>query len=435
MENINHNVNTMEDYNQPSPERAALLEQLQKAIDDVPPHFWAACQICDLKALERLVTCGREYPDILLGFATHTQSMAYYCTMNHPYSSALTVANNFIGGEHPSKGQSKPSTPTNQTPNKPTPKKSVPPILESSPSTPPAKRQKTLESPATARSQRARNLADQRDNFHCVLTMTSVVRQIAHIYPHHSIRYKEDKLGQRYAFWRHLRNFWSEEKIAIWQAELFPSGIFEAGVERVYNLITLSSDAHRLWAQGGFALKPISMSDDKMTLKIQFFWQKRQENTHAAMSLLATPHSTKDLNEYQGDYGASWLYGVGRKICSGDYFDLQTDDPETKPLPSFQLLELQWFLQRVVGMAGAADIRWPSLSESDPDEELCQEAYEEDYEEDYEEMPDLSYGKVGDSPFDLLSSPNLVRNDNSQLPESSKHNTEEVEGDRIQMNP
>jgi hypothetical protein len=48
---------------------------------------------------------------------------------------------------------------------------------------------------------------------------------------------------------------------------------------------------------------------------------------------------------------------------SGQRIKIHTDDPDKKPLPSFELLELQWFLQRIQGMAGAADIDWPSFLE------------------------------------------------------------------------
>jgi hypothetical protein len=100
--------------------------------------------------------------------------------------------------------------------------------------------------------------------------------EVAHIYPHHSIKHKEeDMFGQRHTFWDHLKNFWSKEKVAAWEAELFPAGICEFGIERVYNLITLSRNAHDMWGRGAFALKPISESDDKMTLEVQFFWQEK----------------------------------------------------------------------------------------------------------------------------------------------------------------
>jgi hypothetical protein len=69
----------MEDFNLPSPEQIALLERLQEAIGGVPPHFWAACQIYNLKALERLVEYGHEYPKILRLYSQQTYTMAHYC--------------------------------------------------------------------------------------------------------------------------------------------------------------------------------------------------------------------------------------------------------------------------------------------------------------------------------------------------------------------
>jgi hypothetical protein len=93
-------------------------------------------------------------------------------------------------------------------------------------------------------------------------------------------------------------------------------------------------------------------------MKVQFFWQKRQANTKPVMSLLITPHSTRGLeqDDTATDAGINQLHDVRteRKIKSGDIFELKTDDIAAKPLPSFQPLELQWFLTRVVGMAGAA---------------------------------------------------------------------------------
>jgi hypothetical protein len=155
-----------------------------------------------------------------------------------------------------------------------------------------------------------------------------------------------------------LRIFWPEEKVAAWEAELFPRGIHEMGIERVYNLITLSPGAHRCWNRGAFALKPISIYDNNTTLKVQFFWQKKQKDTQATMSLLTTPFSTEDLDHNEGavDTGELVLFDCRTKIPlkSGDFFELKTNDSIERPLPSFKLLEMQWFLQRVVGMAGAA---------------------------------------------------------------------------------
>lgn len=197
--------------------------------------------------------------------------------------------------------------------------------------------------------------------------------QVAHIYPFHSISHLEaDEYGPRHIFWNLLKIFWPPEKTAAWEAELFPAGLCELGAERVCNLITLSPHAHFLWARGAFALKPIS--HDTTSLKLQFFWQKKQQEAPRAMNLTTTPFSTEGLTQNADvlDHAAR-LYKEGGEgeaalpLRSGDSFTLRIDDPERKPLPSFQLLELQWFLQRVMGMAGTADVYWPSLSEVSSD--------------------------------------------------------------------
>jgi hypothetical protein len=183
-----------------------------------------------------------------------------------------------------------------------------------------------------------------------------------------------------------LKSFWPEEKVAAWAEDVFPQGISEIGIERVYNLISLTPTAHNDWDQGAFALKPISMSDDNTTLKVQFFWQKKQKDTQATMSLLTTPFSTKDLDHNEGAFvgNARLTDSCGlqpRYIKSGDIFELKTDDAIARPLPSFKLLEMQWFLARVVGMAGAAvpyDEDWGD-SDSDSDSDDAAVPYDEDW--------------------------------------------------------
>ena len=270
------------------------------------------------------------------------------------------------------------------------------------------------------RNQQVRSLAEQRDKSCCVLTGDYSI-EVAHIYPYHSIKHKEEGVfGQRHVFWDHLKNFWSTEKVATWEAEIFPAGICEFGVERVYNLITLSRTAHDMWARGAFALKPILESEDKMTLEVQFFWQERQKDTQQTMSLLTMPSSTQGLDQNVGAFrGPVELFKNKQNIRSGDYFKLQTDDPVTKPLPSFQLLELQWFLQRIQGMAGAADIDWDEVY-LDLDSEL----------DDAEEVPGLALdnNNVEELSQLLSSPPSHIHDNNLNLPMHPKH--QEVEEDR-----
>jgi hypothetical protein len=59
-----------------------------------------------------------------------------------------------------------------------------------------------------------------------------------------------------------LRNFWPQEKIATWEALLFPDGFEQSGDDSPINLICLSLEVHTYWNKGEFALKPISVSAD-----------------------------------------------------------------------------------------------------------------------------------------------------------------------------
>jgi len=72
----------MEDSNIPSKERVALLEQLQEMMGGAPPYFWAACQVCDLKALEKLIEIARISPAGGRIIAGQTYKMARYCKSN-----------------------------------------------------------------------------------------------------------------------------------------------------------------------------------------------------------------------------------------------------------------------------------------------------------------------------------------------------------------
>ena len=120
-------------------------------------------------------------------------------------------------------------------------------------------------------------------------------------------------------------------------------------------MITLSADAHILWNEGAFALKPISVSEDNTTLTIQFFWQAKHPLVMPTINLTTIPLSTRNLESNDETRLIDCRQSEDRRIKSGDLFELTTDDPEARPLPSMALLEMQWFLQRVMGMAGAAD--------------------------------------------------------------------------------
>ena len=98
-------------------------------------------------------------------------------------------------------------------------------------------------------------------------------------------------------------------------------------------------------------------------------WQvPNKYQPESRIDLLTEPASSEGLDRG----GGHWLnYDDGGSsapfIHSGQVFTFKTTDPEKLPLPSMELLEMQWYLQRLVAMSGAAD--WPSLVWDDDDDD------------------------------------------------------------------
>jgi hypothetical protein len=174
--------------------------------------------------------------------------------------------------------------------------------------------------------------------------------------------------------WDLLFLFWDEDRVMKWRNTIFSDAENPSvGVEGCFNLISLSHDAHDLWNQGLFALKPLKLSRDQKKLTVQFFWQVQGNyEIESQIDLLTEPTSSEDLEVAVNKSGERhWLTRLEndglppRMIRSGETFTFTTKDPKNLPLPSLELLEMQWVLQRLVGMSGAAG--WPSLDMFDDD--------------------------------------------------------------------
>jgi hypothetical protein len=171
-------------------------------------------------------------------------------------------------------------------------------------------------------------------------------------------------------FWLSLGLFWDKDRINKWKKTIFPDPRNpDIGVERCFNLISLSLSAVGMWNRGLFALKPLKLSHDRKKLTVQFFWQVpgNYKIDDEVDLLTETPSLAKGSHIVGGGHFLTRFEEPGsiQPICSGDTFTFTTKDPEKLPLPSLELLEMQWILQRVVGMCGAA--KWPNLDDIDDD--------------------------------------------------------------------
>ena len=163
------------------------------------------------------------------------------------------------------------------------------------------------------------------------------------------MRYEESTIQQPgVSFWNALRAFWPNERVEAWYGAIFPQG-----PNVCQNLICLSPDAHAYWERAYFALKPIRLSEDKKRLDVQFFWlssNPRVSSVHTA----DVPSLPANLDHGPG---LTKLFDIetGEEIRSGREISLETDDPVSRPLPDFGLLEMQWILHRVAAISGATE--------------------------------------------------------------------------------
>lgn len=194
------------------------------------------------------------------------------------------------------------------------------------------------------------------------------------------------------SFWVNLTSFWPEEMINKWKKVVFT----EQKTEVCENLITLSPNAHAYWTKALFALKPVSVAADEKSMDVQLFWLRPHKRLRS-IPLMTRPELPDDL-EGSVDNVKLFNHLTDQKLCSGDIITLQTDDPKNKPLPSKDLLEMQWLLHRVTALSGGAEAI-PTYYDSDDDNDLeyvrvLDEIEESDEAELSSEMEEETYLNV-----------------------------------------
>ncbi|PIG81932.1 hypothetical protein AARAC_002246, partial [Aspergillus arachidicola] len=120
-----------------------------------------------------------------------------------------------------------------------------------------------------------------------------------------------------------------------------------------------------LWSSARLTFEPAEMSEDKTSLTMRFWWLPR-------------PAYSKEV-----DISTHLLWPTR---------DDDNPGSEAMPLPSFDLLQMQWFLNLVAAMSGVADVtdeEREDVSEGFPDNgDIVRETSEESSEEEEEEEED-----------------------------------------------
>ncbi|EEP81424.1 predicted protein [Uncinocarpus reesii 1704] len=319
------------------PMRQSLLEEIEAILKlehgsdyTVPVEVWAALWLSDIENLRVFKT---QHPP-LLNASLRIQNLAQELlkSWNQRKRSRSTTS-------------SPARTPNPSTGRSARPSRIASSLHEHIPSVIERLKNLSTSEPRLRRSDREKNLCKSRDNTRCVVTHMPEIVEVAHIYP-----YPMSSLPRNDSFWGSLQVFWSEERIKQWKAAVFT----ERSTKACYNLITFDPLVHACWGRALFALKPLDVAEDQKSMQVQFFWLRNYPR-RPAQSITSRPELPASLD---GNLADLCLFDciTDKVIVSGTVLTLHTDDPETKPLPSIALLEMQWFLHRLTAMSGAANV-------------------------------------------------------------------------------
>ena len=172
--------------------------------------------------------------------------------------------------------------------------------------------------------------------------------EAAHIYPFCMSRHL-NQLDPAYDVWGILRIFWTQEKIAAWQARLCTT----KKTEFLENLIMMNKTAHSAWDKSHFALKPLPNECSDSMMKVEFHWLRVRKHT-STVFLTEEPDLPAHLPHGEGNV-KFWNCTTEQKVCSGDVITMTTKNSTTHPLPSLELLTMLWNLNRVAALSGSAE--------------------------------------------------------------------------------
>ncbi|OKL60914.1 hypothetical protein UA08_03564 [Talaromyces atroroseus] len=84
-------------------------------------------------------------------------------------------------------------------------------------------------------------------------------------------------------------------------------------------------------------------------------WQ--QENLPASTAI--NPDTDDDIDttvDGNEEIASLWNHTTGKPISSGDCIVMKPEDPNTHPLPKWDIMKMQWCLQKAAAIDGTADV-------------------------------------------------------------------------------
>ncbi|KAJ5958311.1 uncharacterized protein N7479_005461 [Penicillium vulpinum] len=197
----------------------------------------------------------------------------------------------------------------------------------------------------------------ERDDARCILTK----RDQPGLHCAHIVPFKLNGFSASHSSWSWLRVFWGREVADKWMAELLNGSnqpnLFNT--EQVKNLITLGSQEHNYWDNGIFAFRPVRTYQQNTKMDIAFHWlpPRGSEKQTDHIPTLSHPYPSHPQGYGTSPGGNRYLFHCEtlNVIPSGHIFTVTTSNPVTHPLPSEELLTMQWHLSRIASMQGAGE--------------------------------------------------------------------------------
>lgn len=323
------------------------------------PVLWSFLQICDLEKLKNLTqnteSWNNIYREVRMALSEYEAIDAVRLWKQYPQIKGGAVT--------PTK-RSLPRTTSNQSPSLPLSLQSASPTNMSR-----TRSAKPLGGPehSPVRNRQVAERCKKRDHDLCVISRISAV-EACHIYPWYAFGGRDSTRVEN--FWMTLRMFWPKDKVDSWYKKIFQDERTDVprGTETCENMLTLTSTLHRFHSAAAFALRPVRVLADKTQLELEFHWLPyQQRDSTAEVDLLEQPLSSRGRKESKPGY-QFFRSGEGgpSNLISGTRFTMTTDDPILLPLPDPGLLELQWHLQRILAMSGAAGWTDEDFKHDDP---------------------------------------------------------------------
>lgn len=212
----------------------------------------------------------------------------------------------------------------------------------------------------------------------CAISKNTYPLEAAHIFPPSLSKHRHSSAEMFADFISDLSLFWSREQVEKWL------GSVAKLAETTANAIALHPAVHSYWDKALFALRFMSVNNEKTEMKLRFYWLKPVLPLAHGSTILLPEHITddymidpplladgleaggRDHDEDVPEAISMILNCQTRKfVRSGDEITITTPDPIHLPLPDEELLRLQWNIHRLAALCAAAGFFADSFYEDD----------------------------------------------------------------------